>query len=186
VRCITPRCAPHRLFGSRASVHRRFHTNPENLRHWSLEQLDIPARGRRVEVGCGPGAIGLGEWGTFQPPGTSPVLSPGGRLFAMTNGKNHMLQVRMRRSNLRLCRVSGRLSSAPSHFAARLPVTQKNASLSRHRLPTANGIAESKSHLEFRHKACAPAACTQARARSFARLPSADLEMTQPTCGRRL
>src|SRR5947209_5349571 len=40
---------------ARIALHQRFSTNPRGLPAWFMEQLEIPANGQVLEVGCGPG-----------------------------------------------------------------------------------------------------------------------------------
>jgi SAM-dependent methyltransferase len=40
---------------ARIALHQRFSTNPQGLPRWFMQQLQVPANGRLLEVGCGPG-----------------------------------------------------------------------------------------------------------------------------------
>lgn len=42
---------------ARIALHQRFSTNPERWFHWLFDQIDIPASGRLLELGCGRGDL---------------------------------------------------------------------------------------------------------------------------------
>lgn len=46
---------------ARQELHARFSTNSKDINQWILEQLDLPADARILELGCGPGRM----WGSI-------------------------------------------------------------------------------------------------------------------------
>lgn len=42
---------------ARIALHDRFSTNPEDMMHWSLDQVELGDEARILEVGCGPGNL---------------------------------------------------------------------------------------------------------------------------------
>jgi ubiquinone/menaquinone biosynthesis C-methylase UbiE len=43
--------------GARAQLHRRFGTNKYGWQRWLWDQMDMPARCRILDIGCGPGGL---------------------------------------------------------------------------------------------------------------------------------
>jgi SAM-dependent methyltransferase len=64
---------------ARIRLHARFSTNPSDLQRWIFDRLDLPARSRILELGCGPASLWRANAERF-PPGWSLTLadlSPG-------------------------------------------------------------------------------------------------------------
>src|SRR5262252_6660815 len=59
---------------ARSALHERFSVNPVGLQRWVFDQLDLPARARILEVGCGPGNLWVPNL-TRIPEGWQIVLS---------------------------------------------------------------------------------------------------------------
>src|SRR5262249_14678806 len=59
---------------ARSALHERFSVNPVGLQRWVFDQLDLPARARILEVGCGPGNLWVANLARI-PEGWRIVLS---------------------------------------------------------------------------------------------------------------
>ena len=59
---------------ARSALHERFSVNPVGLQRWVFDQLDLPARARILEVGCGPGNLWVANVARI-PEGWQIVLS---------------------------------------------------------------------------------------------------------------